>query len=212
MPNVSKIVNLRGQIFYLMADQVNGHTVQSDIPANAQFTDTTYDLFTNTSSTKKDIGGTVPFPSSAELADDATHRFLNAQGNWVKISTDGQITYKAESTLSWVKDGTGNQSVKMNDVENNNASSNYSFVAGQGTSVSQNYQVALGKYNKVDQDSIFMIGNGTQNTHDNIFGIGYDGNIYLYLNQQSDELTTAITDLWGANALSPLLHTIQETT
>jgi len=49
----------------------------------------------------------------------------------------------------------------MNDVENNNASSNYSFVAGQGTSVSQNYQVALGKYNKVDQDSIFMIGNGT---------------------------------------------------
>lgn len=209
MPNVSKIRNLKGQIFYLMAEQVNSHTVQSDVPQNAQFTDTTYDLFTNAASTKKERGGTVPFPSSTQLADDATHRFLNAQGNWIKINEDGEITYKAESTLSYVKDNsevTNDYSVKLNDVDNNTSSAQYTLTAGQGTTASVNHQVVIGKYNSQDNDSIFLVGNGADAAHKaNIFGVSYDGNAFLALDEQ-DELATAIKALWGANSLAPLVH------
>lgn len=53
-------------------NKVNNHTVESDVPANAKFTDTTYDVFNTTAN------GLVPKPTAAEA-----NKVLSGAGTWV---------------------------------------------------------------------------------------------------------------------------------
>ena len=56
---------------------VNSHTVNSDVPANAKFTDTTYETFTGASSIANGSKGLVPAPIKGE-----ENSFLKADGTW----------------------------------------------------------------------------------------------------------------------------------
>jgi hypothetical protein len=72
----------------LSVAKVNGHTVETDVPTGAIFTDTTYSVFTAT------VNGLVPFPTTSNgyfLKDDGT--WAIAQGEkgdnayvWIKYS------------------------------------------------------------------------------------------------------------------------------
>ena len=59
------------------AGTVNGLTVQTAVPANAKFTDTTYSNFVKSGSTAK--AGLVPAPSTTA----GTTKYLREDGNWV---------------------------------------------------------------------------------------------------------------------------------
>ena len=50
MANLSKIKLPNNQTYDLRDSNLNGHTVNADVPANAQFTDTTYEEATTSTS------------------------------------------------------------------------------------------------------------------------------------------------------------------
>ena len=60
---------------------VNGHTVDCNVPSNAKFTDTTYNVFSSSNS------GLVPSPGSSD-----SDKILSGAGNWrnesVSVSSD----------------------------------------------------------------------------------------------------------------------------
>lgn len=58
------------------ADTVNNHTVKSDVPENAKFTDTTYEVFT------KSTNGLVPKAGTPVTSDNAYKYFLTAAATW----------------------------------------------------------------------------------------------------------------------------------
>lgn len=66
------------------AEKVNGHTVASDVPANAKFTDTTYTNFVKSGSSAK--AGLVPAPSTTA----GTSKYLREDGTW---TTPPNTTY-----------------------------------------------------------------------------------------------------------------------
>lgn len=59
------------------ATTVNNHTVNSDVPAGAKFTDTTYGAMRGATSSAAGIAGLVPAPSPG-----AGDRYLGADGTW----------------------------------------------------------------------------------------------------------------------------------
>ena len=73
------------------ADTVNGHTVNSDVPANAKFTDTTYENFVKSGTGAK--SGLVPAPSTTA----GTTKYLREDGTWqvppdTKTTTDDALS------------------------------------------------------------------------------------------------------------------------
>ena len=58
------------------ADTVNNHTVKSDVPENAKFTDTTYNVFTAAAD------GLVPKAATPVTTDNAYKYFLTAAAKW----------------------------------------------------------------------------------------------------------------------------------
>ncbi len=63
------------------AKTVNGHTVATDVPANAVFTDTTYSPFTGTDGTEAGVAGLVPAPSISDA-----NKVLKSDGTWMSIA------------------------------------------------------------------------------------------------------------------------------
>lgn len=65
---------------------VNGHTVEADVPANAEFTDTTYGDMTGASDSSDGVSGLVPSPTVADK-----DKFLKGDGTWGEVgsSIDG---------------------------------------------------------------------------------------------------------------------------
>lgn len=59
------------------AATVNGHTVNSDVPANAKFTDTTYSDMTGATSSANGTHGLVPAPTKGNQA-----KYLRGDGTW----------------------------------------------------------------------------------------------------------------------------------
>lgn len=68
------------------ADTVNGHTVQSNVPKNAKFTDTTYSVFKGATSSAAGSSGLVPAPASGK-----TNQLMGSAGSWVDEMTDDDI-------------------------------------------------------------------------------------------------------------------------
>lgn len=73
------------------AETVNGHTIQSDVPASAKFTDTTYSNFVKSGSGAK--AGLVPSPPTTA----GTSKYLREDGTW---QTPPNNTYAAGAGLS----------------------------------------------------------------------------------------------------------------
>ena len=70
----------------LSVAKVNGHTVETDVPVNAVFTDTTYNVFTTT------VNGLVPFPTTS------TGNFLKDDGTWAIAQGE-----KGDNAYVWIK-------------------------------------------------------------------------------------------------------------
>ena len=80
------------------ADTVNGHTVLADVPENAKFTDTTYEVFKGASATQKGTWGLVPMPIQG-----SENSYLRGDGTWAEIE---KVTIgEAGENLGVVKTG-----------------------------------------------------------------------------------------------------------
>ena len=66
-----------------------GFTVQTNVPANAVFTDTTYSIFTGATSSAAGTSGLVPAPSALEYS-----KFLKGDGSWDLAS---KVTFRVWS-------------------------------------------------------------------------------------------------------------------
>lgn len=67
------------------ADTVNSHSVNSDVPSNAKFTDTTYSAMTGASASAAGKSGLVPAPAAGNQA-----KYLRGDGTW---ATPTNTTY-----------------------------------------------------------------------------------------------------------------------
>lgn len=77
------------------ADTVNGHTIQSDVPANAVFTDTnTWIALKGATTSAAGTAGYAPAPSAG-----AANRYLRSDGTWA-VPPDTNTTYNAATTSS----------------------------------------------------------------------------------------------------------------
>lgn len=70
------------------SDTVNGHTVNSDVPEDAKFTDTTYSIMTGATASAAGKSGLVPAPATGSQAAS----FLKASGGWASPLTPVQVT------------------------------------------------------------------------------------------------------------------------
>lgn len=78
------------------AATVSGHTVASNVPANAKFTDTTYSTMVGATASASGGSGLVPAPAAGDQ-----NKFLTGAGTWV-----AQTSYSAAGTsLGLVKTG-----------------------------------------------------------------------------------------------------------
>lgn len=74
------------------ASEVNGHTVDADVPEGAKFTDTTYSRFKQGTSSSNPVDGLVPAPNSK-----ASERAMLTVGGWeeldlhVRHTSDGKL-------------------------------------------------------------------------------------------------------------------------
>lgn len=62
------------------------HTVKVDVPEDAKFTDTTYDVFTGSTESEPGTEGLVPAPSTAE-----SDKFLKGDGTWSDVEFDDMV-------------------------------------------------------------------------------------------------------------------------
>ena len=70
----------------LSVAKVNGHTVETDVPTDAVFTDTTYNVFTAT------VNGLVPYPTTSD------GKFLKDDGSWSVAQGE-----KGDNAYCWIK-------------------------------------------------------------------------------------------------------------
>ncbi len=70
------------------ASTVNGHTVEKDVPSNAKFTDTTYDVMQGATASVSGKKGLVPAPNNGKQ-----DHVLKGDGTWgeMKEITDTEI-------------------------------------------------------------------------------------------------------------------------
>jgi len=76
------------------ASTANTHTVLSDVPANAEFTDTTYSVFQDASSSANGTSGLVP---QATASDE--NKFLKADGTWQYVQHAEQLPVPSRSNI-----------------------------------------------------------------------------------------------------------------
>lgn len=78
------------------------HTIESDVPSNAVFTDTTYNIFEGTDGSVQGKSGLVPDPSIA----DKTH-YLKGDGTWSAIDKEVSEILAAGTITAEMKDSNG---------------------------------------------------------------------------------------------------------
>lgn len=81
------------------AATVNGKTVAVNVPANAKFTDTTYDVMTAATASAAGTQGLVPAPAAGKQT-----AFLRGDGTWV-VPTNTTYSVATASKLGLVKSG-----------------------------------------------------------------------------------------------------------
>ena len=99
------------------ASEVNGHTVDADVPSDAKFTDTTYTEFQGTEGTHDGVAGLVPAPKKSEfgnsygLGSDGTWRDFGQTFVSQSFAEEAYVTNEAlENAIKELKKYVGTQS------------------------------------------------------------------------------------------------------
>lgn len=116
------------------AANVNGHTVETDVPAGAKFTDTTYGDMTGATGSAAGTHGLVPAPAAG-----ANTKFLRGDGTW-QNTPNTDTHYSAKNVISNSSSGQSNASNASNPflnlIENGAVRSSHQIKGGGATTVS----------------------------------------------------------------------------
>lgn len=115
------------------AANVNGHTVATNVPAGAKFTDTTYSDMTGATGSAAGTHGLVPAPAAG-----ANNKFLRGDGTW-QNTPNTDTHYSAKNVIS--NSGTGQSNAGnasnpfLNLIENGAVRSSHQIKGGGSTTV-----------------------------------------------------------------------------
>lgn len=115
------------------AANVNGHTVETDVPAGAKFTDTTYSDMKGATGSAAGAHGLVPAPAAG-----ANTKFLRGDGTW-QNTPNTDTHYSAKNVIS--NSGTGQSNAGnasnpfLNLIENGAVRSSHQIKGGGSTTV-----------------------------------------------------------------------------
>lgn len=116
------------------AANVNGHTVETDVPAGAKFTDTTYSDMKGATGGAAGTHGLVPAPAAGKQG-----QFLRGDGTWA-TPADTDTHYSAKNVISDSSSGQSNASNASNPflnlIENGAVRSSHQIKGGGATTVS----------------------------------------------------------------------------
>ena len=180
---ITNFIDFKGRKFDIDADVINGYHVQSDVPPNAHFTDTTYfNLKNNITSENTEFLVDLP----PEQVNYINQTYYNGQGEWKEIEID--ISSIPQSQIDKAK-------IRKSVKENNNPG-----VAFGDSSVLSNlypYTVSIGENNVTESDYQFVVGSGSQynataslfilGNDNNIFTIEEDGNMKIFIDKNQVE-------------------------
>ena len=184
------------------ADTVNNHTVESNVPADAVFTDTTYESVTQTEdglmsaadkakldgveegATKTlidmELSSTSTNPVQNKVVTDALNNKADKSkysDTTINVGRKAGTTVGAYSTAEWF-DTTASGESSHAEGSNTTASGSYSHAEGSNTIAKGESQHVQGKYNIADETSAFIIGNGSSdNARSNAAKIDWNGNL-----------------------------------
>lgn len=115
------------------AANVNGHTVETNVPACAKFTDTTYNDMKGATGGAAGTHGLVPAPAAG-----ANTKFLRGDGTW-QNTPNTDTHYSAKNVLSNSNSGQGNaenaSNPFLNLIENGAVRSSHQIKGGGSTTV-----------------------------------------------------------------------------
>ena len=115
------------------AANVNGHTVETNVPAGAKFTDTTYSDMKGATGGAAGTHGLVPAPAAG-----ANTKFLRGDGTW-QNTPNTDTHYSAKNVLSNSSSGQGNaenaSNPFLNLIENGAVRSSHQIKGGGSTTV-----------------------------------------------------------------------------
>lgn len=115
------------------AANVNGHTVETDVPAGAKFTDTTYNDMKGATGGAAGAHGLVPAPSAG-----ANTKFLRGDGTW-QNTPNTDTHYSAKNVISNSDTGQSNagnaSNPFLNLIENGAVRSSHQIKGGGSTTV-----------------------------------------------------------------------------
>lgn len=115
------------------AANVNGHTVETNVPAGAKFTDTTYNDMKGATGGAAGAHGLVPAPAAG-----ANTKFLRGDGTW-QNTPNTDTHYSAKNVLSNSNSGQGNaenaSNPFLNLIENGAVRSSHQIKGGGSTTV-----------------------------------------------------------------------------
>lgn len=115
------------------AANVNGHTVETNVPAGAKFTDTTYSDMKGATGSAAGTHGLVPAPAAG-----ANNKFLRGDGTW-QNTPNTDTHYSAKNVIS--NSGTGQSNAGnasnpfLNLIENGAVRSSHQIKGGGSTTV-----------------------------------------------------------------------------
>lgn len=115
------------------AANVNGHTVETNVPAGAKFTDTTYSDMKGATGSAAGTHGLVPAPAAG-----ANTKFLRGDGTW-QNTPNTDTHYSAKNVIS--NSGTGQSNAEnainpfLNLIENGAVRSSHQIKGGGSTTV-----------------------------------------------------------------------------
>lgn len=116
------------------AANVNGHTVETNVPAGAKFTDTTYIDMKGATGSAAGTHGLVPAPAAG-----ANTKFLRGDGTW-QNTPNTDTHYSAKNVISDSSSGQSNASNASNPflnlIENGAVRSSHQIKGGGATTVS----------------------------------------------------------------------------
>lgn len=180
---------------------VNGHTVNSDVPSDAKFTDTTYSTATENSNGLMTSNMVINYNKMLSNVGYSTARKTNSNAG-VSSTVFGMGNTASGDYSMAVGNGT-------------TASGQQSFAAGLGTTASGTSQFVTGRYNKPDTSKAFIVGGGSNaDSTKNLMEVSWTGGVDFSGNIKAANFnglaSNFTTEDWKMGAAAPLVKQLYE--